>query len=359
MLDRDGVPLLRHDRAHLHVRVGDVEVPDLEPGPGVEILGEPPEMDEEELERAVHAGDVVVGGDAAVGVVLHAGEAEELGHRAAVQREARGRDRRRAHAGEIRVAARQAQALHVAEQELDRGRRGSARRSSAGPAGRGCTPRPACRGCASATSSRAAIAPRSSSSSTARRSLSAILNTVWSMSFRLRPVWSFPAVSTPSRRSSSRLDEEEEVLVLAGVGERRDVGAPLDVVERLEDRPRLRPGEEALRGQHDRARPVDPHLLPPVVLLHALEERREHRLPVHRRRKPLLPRRPAHAPLPLQSLKRCARLPARSRPRGAAEDRAAQGRRPEPPAGVLPYAEDGLGPRTPGCDGHRPRPPSP
>ena len=79
------------------------------------------------------------------------------------------------------------------------------------------------------------------------------------------------------------LDEEEEVLVLAGVGERRDVDAPLDVVERPEDRRRLRAREEALRGQHDRARAVDPHLLAPVVLLHALEERREHGLPVDRR----------------------------------------------------------------------------
>ena len=354
MLDRDGVPLLRHDRAHLHVRVGDVEVPHLECGPGVEILGEPPEMDEEELERAVHAGDVVVGGDAAVGVVLHAGEAQELGHRAAVQREAGGRDRRRPHAGEIRVAARQAQALHVAKQELDEG-------AEVVPVGRRLG-RLAVR---VRHDQRAAVRLRDLEQGRDRpeeiveQHRQALLER--HLEHRVVDVVPAPArVELPRRLDAEpplelRLDEEEEVLVLPRVGERRDVGAPLDVVERLEDRPRLRPGEEALRGQHDRARPVDPHLLPPVVLLHALEERRQHRLPVHRRRKPLLARRAASC-APAPTILEPRRLPARSRSRGVAEDQAAQGRRPEPPGGVLLYAEDGLGPRTPGCAGHRPRP---
>ena len=51
-------------------------MPDLEGRPGAEVLREPAEVDEEELERAVHAGQVVVGGDAAVGVVLDLGEAQ-------------------------------------------------------------------------------------------------------------------------------------------------------------------------------------------------------------------------------------------------------------------------------------------
>ena len=94
------------------------------------------------------------------------------------------------------------------------------------------------------------------------------------------------------------LDEEEEVLVLAGVDERRDVDVPLDVVERAQDRAGLRAAQEAPRGQHDRARAVDPHLLAPVVLLDALEERGEHRVAVHGRREPLLAGRRAHRPIP-------------------------------------------------------------
>jgi hypothetical protein len=86
VLDGHGVPLLRHDRAHLHVSVRDVEMSHLEPCPRIEILREPPEVDEEELERPVHAGEVVVGGDAAVGILLHPLEPEELCHRRAVER---------------------------------------------------------------------------------------------------------------------------------------------------------------------------------------------------------------------------------------------------------------------------------
>ena len=55
-----------------------------------------------------------------------------------------------------------------------------------------------------------------------------------------------PGVELPRRLDAEAplelgLDEEEEVLVLPGVGERRDVGVPLDVVERPEDRAGLRP----------------------------------------------------------------------------------------------------------------------
>jgi hypothetical protein len=95
-----------------------------------------------------------------------------------------------------------------------------------------------------------------------------------------------------------RLDEEEEVLVLAGIDERRDVDAPLDVVERAQDRGGLRAAQEAACGQHDRARAVDPHLLAPVVLLDALEERGEHRVAVDGGRELLLTGRSTHSPTP-------------------------------------------------------------
>ena len=52
MLNRHGVALLRHDRADLDERVGHVQVADLEPGPGVEVLHEAAGVDEQELQRA-------------------------------------------------------------------------------------------------------------------------------------------------------------------------------------------------------------------------------------------------------------------------------------------------------------------
>ena len=47
MLHRHGVALLRHDRAYLDERVGHVQVSDLESGPGIEVLHEPPGVDEQ------------------------------------------------------------------------------------------------------------------------------------------------------------------------------------------------------------------------------------------------------------------------------------------------------------------------
>ena len=187
----------------------------------------------------------------------------------------------------IRVAARLAQPLHVAEQKLDErgevvavGRR--LRRLAVGVRHdervRGSPPPP-----------RAAprSAPAGRRAARPARSLSAILNTVWSMSFRLRPGVELPG----------RLDARGAARARSGRGRRsprarRCRRAPATSVPRSmsSSARRIAPASARLRrpcvGQHDRARPVDPHLLAPVVLLHALEERGEHRLPVHRRREP-------------------------------------------------------------------------
>ncbi len=271
-------------------------MPDLEGRPRVQVLGEPAEVDEEELERAVHAGQVVVGGDASVGVVLDLGEAQELGHRGPVQREAGGRDRGGAHARHVGVAARLAQALHVAQKQLDEG-------AEVVPVGRrlrrlavrvGDHEGPAVR-------LRHLEQGRDRPEQVGEQGRQALLER--HLEHRVVDVVPAPARVELARRLDAEpplelgLDQEEEVLVLAGVGQRRDVDAPLDVVEGPQDRRRLGPREEPLRGQHDRAGAVDPHLLPPVMLLHALEERGEDGLPVDRRRELLLVARAGHASL--------------------------------------------------------------
>ncbi len=119
MLHRYGVALLRHDRAYLDESVGNVQVPDLESGPGIEVLHEPPGVDEQQLERRVDAGGVIGGGDAAVGILLHFGKAQQVGHARAVEPEARGRDRRRTHAAKIDGARGVQQTVHIAQRQFD------------------------------------------------------------------------------------------------------------------------------------------------------------------------------------------------------------------------------------------------
>ena len=101
MLHRYGVALLRHDRADLDESVGHMQVSDLEPGPCIQVLDEPPRVNEQQLDRGVYAGGVVGGGDAAVGILLHVGEAQQFGHALAVEPEARGGDRGRTHAAKV------------------------------------------------------------------------------------------------------------------------------------------------------------------------------------------------------------------------------------------------------------------
>ena len=119
VLDRHGIALLRHDRAHLDESVGDGEMSDLESRPRVQVLDETPGVDEEKLERRVHAGCIVGGGDASVGILLRIGKAQELGHPLAVEPEARRGDRRRPHAGEVDRARRVQQPIHVPQRQLD------------------------------------------------------------------------------------------------------------------------------------------------------------------------------------------------------------------------------------------------
>ena len=80
-------------------------------------------------------------------------------------------------------------------------------------------------------------------------------------------------------------DMEEEVLVLAGVDKMLEVEGPLDVVERLEDRTRLFAGQQSAFGKQHRARPVDLHLITPVMAFHAFEQRTEDGVLVDLRRK--------------------------------------------------------------------------
>ena len=119
MLDGHRIALLRHDRAHLDEGVGHVQVADLEPRPGVQVLHESPGVEEDELDRRVHARGVVGGGDAAVGVLLHVGKSQQLGHALAIEPETRRGDRRGTHAGEVDGARRVQQPIHVAQRQLD------------------------------------------------------------------------------------------------------------------------------------------------------------------------------------------------------------------------------------------------
>ena len=101
------------------------------------------------------------------------------------------------------------------------------------------------------------------------------------------------------------LDIEEEVLVLAGIGECGHVDGGDDVVQRAQDRACLLLRQQAALGQHHRAGAVDPHLVLPVVALHAFEQWRQDRVLVDWRRKHAVVLEARHQTLvPLQMIPR-------------------------------------------------------
>ena len=284
MLHRYGIALLRHDRADLDESVGHVQVSDLESGPGIEVLHEPPGVDEQQLERRVDAGGVIGGGDAAIGILLHFGKPQQLGHARAVEPEARRRDRRRSHAAEIDGARGVKQPVHVAQRQLDeRGKivavgRGL-RRLSVGIGDDD--------GFALALGDRQQCLDHRGVLGEKRRQ--PVLERQLEHGV-VDVVAASPGVQLAGDVDAQAADQlafdiEEEILVLAGIDEAVEVDGLEDVVERLEDCACLFVRQQPAFGQQHGARLVDLHLIAPVMALHAFEQRGEDGVLVDPRRK--------------------------------------------------------------------------
>jgi hypothetical protein len=283
VLDRHRIALLRHDRAHLDEGVRHVQVADLEARPGVQVLHEAPCVKEHELQRTVDAGRIVGRRDRAVGVFLRIGKAQEVGHSLAIETEPGGRDRRRAHARKVDVARRVEQAVDVAQRQLDE-------RGEVVTVGRRLR-RLAVR---VGDDNRRAFPLRDGEQSLDQREVRVEERRQPSFKRKLEHRVVDVVAATPGVQLAGDLDAqptdelaldvEEEVLVLARVGEVLEIETADNVVERVENVARFVLFEQPALGEQHRARLVDAHLVAPVVALHSLEQRREHRVLVDSRR---------------------------------------------------------------------------
>src|ERR1051326_6274476 len=93
MLERNRIPLLRHDAAALHVPVRQPEVAELARTPEQQILDDASEAAKQYGGRAHALEQIVDGRNAAVRISRRPVETEELGGQASIDREARAGDR--------------------------------------------------------------------------------------------------------------------------------------------------------------------------------------------------------------------------------------------------------------------------
>ena len=266
------------------------------------ILHESPGVDEDELDRRIHPRGVIGGGDAAVGILLHFGEAQEVGHALAIEPEARRGDGRSPHAAEVDGARGVKQPLHVAQRQLDeRGEimaiGGGLRRLAMGVGdddgftlafghGQQCVDHRGMLG-------------------EERR------QTVFQRQLEHRVVdvvAAAPGVQLAGDFDAQAADQlglhvEEEILVLAGIDEAVEVDGLEDVIEGVEDEAGFVLRQQRAFGQQHGARLVDPHLVAPVMALHALEQRSEDGILVDTRREFLVVRI-AHALSPARAMPR-------------------------------------------------------
>ena len=96
VLERDRVPLLRHDAARLHEALAEPQVAELHRAPQQEVLQHAAEADQQNRRRRRALEQVVDGRDAAVGVAGRAAEAEQRARRVAIDRKPGPGDRARA-----------------------------------------------------------------------------------------------------------------------------------------------------------------------------------------------------------------------------------------------------------------------
>ncbi len=119
MLDGHGVALLRHDRAALDKGIRYMQLADFKPGPLIQVLHKAANVEKHHLEGSVHTGCAIGRRDAAIGVFLEPGEAQELCHPLAIDREPGRGNGRRSHGGLVDHSQGVGQAVHVTEQHLD------------------------------------------------------------------------------------------------------------------------------------------------------------------------------------------------------------------------------------------------
>jgi hypothetical protein len=91
-----------------------------------------------------------------------------------------------------------------------------------------------------------------------------------------------PGEVRPKAGAKLLLDEEEEVLDLAGIGQIAHVDLAVDGLESLGNRPRLLDGQDPGLVEHDEMRPVDEAEALDMMILGSVEQGTQHRLLVDR-----------------------------------------------------------------------------
>ena len=204
VLERHGVPLLRHDAAALHEAVGEAQVAELHRAPQQQVLDDAAEADEHDRRGAHALQQVVDRRDAAVGVAGGAVEPEQLRRPIAIDRKTGAGDRARAQRILVRARVGRLQAHRVALELFDDGLqvvgdgrrlrrlrvrvRGEHRLAIAGRR-------------AESARAGAPASPRSTARISCRCDMRYI---VMSMSLRERAVCSRPAASSPQPATTSR-----------------------------------------------------------------------------------------------------------------------------------------------------------